>query len=82
MSRMPVVTAQWDGEAKVWVATSDDIVGLVTEAPTLDALVERVTAVAPELLGDNAELVDSSILGELIDFHIIAPYRLSGVAAE
>jgi predicted RNase H-like HicB family nuclease len=51
-----VVTAEWDDEAGVWVATSDDIPGLVTEAVTLDALLERVEAVAPELLVDNADL--------------------------
>ena len=53
-----LVTAQWDDEAKVWVATSDDILGLVTEAPSLDELLDRVLAVAPELLDDNAHLVD------------------------
>ena len=53
-----LVTAQWDDEAKVWVATSDDILGLITEAPSLDELLDRVLAVAPELLDDNAHLVD------------------------
>ena len=53
-----LVTAQWDDEAKVWVATSDDILGLVTEAPSLDELLDRVLAVAPELLDDNAHLAD------------------------
>lgn len=76
MGRIPVVTARWDGEAGVWVATSEDIVGLVTEAETLDALVERITAVAPELLDDNARFIDKAVLGELIDLHILAPYSL------
>jgi predicted RNase H-like HicB family nuclease len=35
--RAYVVTAIWDDEAKVWVAESDDVPGLVTEAPTLEA---------------------------------------------
>lgn len=47
------VRAQYDAEARVWWAESDDIPGLVSEAPTLDALVERVMAVAPELLTAN-----------------------------
>ena len=33
------VNAEWDPEAKVWVATSDDVPGLITEANT----VERVS---------------------------------------
>ncbi|OQW89654.1 MAG: hypothetical protein BWK78_07450 [Thiotrichaceae bacterium IS1] len=28
------INAIWDDEAKVWVATSEDILGLVTEAET------------------------------------------------
>lgn len=47
------VIAKWDSEAKVWVAESDDIPGLVTEADTLERLIERITAVAPELLALN-----------------------------
>lgn len=57
MAKKYVVEAFWDDEARVWVATSDDVPGLTTEAPTLDALVARVNAVAPELLDDNAHLV-------------------------
>ena len=48
-----VVDAAWDAEAGVWVAHSDDIPGLTTEAETLEALVKRVTAVTPELLELN-----------------------------
>ena len=48
-----VVIAKWDNEARVWVATSEDIPGLATEADTFERLVERVTAVAPELLALN-----------------------------
>ena len=57
MAKKYVVEAFWDDEAGVWVATSDDVPGLTTEAPTLDALVARVNAVAPELLDDNAHMV-------------------------
>lgn len=74
-----LVTAQWDDEAKVWVATSRDIPGLVTEAPTLDALLERVLAVAPELLEDNAHLLDEAgHPGDLIDMLIESQFRLDG----
>lgn len=47
MTKNLVVTAAWDDEAEVWVATSDDVPGLVTEATTLDALYARVIAVVP-----------------------------------
>ncbi|GHV18775.1 antitoxin HicB [Clostridia bacterium] len=40
----------WDAEASVWVATSEDIQGLVLESGSLDALIEKVRVAAPELL--------------------------------
>jgi hypothetical protein len=48
-----VVNLIWDDEASVWVATSDDIEGLVLESGSLDALIERVRFAAPELLELN-----------------------------
>jgi hypothetical protein len=47
------VRAIWDPEALVWVAMSDHIPGLATEAPTYDGLIQRVLLVAPELLDAN-----------------------------
>jgi len=43
----------WDEEAKVWVADSDDIPGLVLESGSLDALMERVKIAASELIELN-----------------------------
>lgn len=40
----------WDNEANVWIATSEDIPGLVLESGSFDALLERVRFAAPELL--------------------------------
>ena len=76
MAKTYTVSAAWDDEAKVWVATSDDLPGLVTEARTLDALVERVHAVAPELLDDNAHLIEGGRDDiEEIDIHVVSNLR-------
>ena len=76
LAKTYIVTAFWDDEAKVWVATSDDVPGLATEARTLDALIERVNAVAPELLDDNAHLVTGGReADEEIDVHVISHLR-------
>ena len=53
MSKRLVVHAMWDEEAKVWVATSDDVPGLVTEAADLDLLVPKLQSLIPELLDAN-----------------------------
>ncbi len=47
------VKLTWDAEAGVWVATSDNLTGLVMESGSLDALIERVRFAAPELLELN-----------------------------
>ena len=48
-----LISMQYDTEANVWVATSEDIPGLVLESGSFDALVERVRIAAPELLALN-----------------------------
>lgn len=50
MAEVIEVQAQWDPETGVWWAESADLLGLVSEAPTLDALIERVSSVIPDLL--------------------------------
>lgn len=47
------VRATFDPDTHVWWAESDDIPGLVSEAPTLDGLMERVLAVVGELMTAN-----------------------------
>ena len=47
------VSVLWDAETAVWVATSEDIPGLVLECGSLDALTERVKSAVPELLALN-----------------------------
>jgi predicted RNase H-like HicB family nuclease len=47
------VSVNYDPEANGWWAESDDVPGLVTEAPTWEGLIERVVAVVPELMEAN-----------------------------
>jgi hypothetical protein len=44
------INARWDGEAGVWIATSDDAPGLVVEADSWPAMIEEVRLVLPDLL--------------------------------
>ncbi|HUC18788.1 MAG TPA: DUF1902 domain-containing protein [Acetobacteraceae bacterium] len=47
------VTVLWDDEAKVYVATSDDLPGLVAEAETIPLLENEMRALVPDLLALN-----------------------------
>lgn len=47
------IRAEWDEEAAVWVASSDDVPGLATEADTLEGLSKKLETLVPELLDLN-----------------------------
>ena len=53
MAREVIIYANWDDEAKVWVATSEDVPGLVTEAASLNELVPKLKIMIPEMLDAN-----------------------------
>ena len=50
MKHRIVVRAVWDGEAGVWVASSEDIAGLAVEAETIEALQRKIPPVIEDLI--------------------------------
>jgi predicted RNase H-like HicB family nuclease len=54
------VEATWDDDAGVWVATSDDIPGLATEAETIEVLRDKLFVMIPELIEANALVIDQA----------------------
>jgi len=60
------IRAEWDEEAMVWVATSDDVPGLATEAVTMEGLVEKLKVMVPELLLANDTAVEGEVSFEII----------------
>ena len=56
------VEAFWDEEAKVWVASSDDVPGLITEAATMELLMEKIRILIPELFRANKMITDEEII--------------------
>ena len=53
MKKVYQVLAQWDSEAGVWVAESDDVPGLVAEAESPNVLREKLRVLIRELLELN-----------------------------
>lgn len=47
------VSAFWDDEAAVWVASNEDVPSLATEADTLEALSAKLRLMVPDLLQLN-----------------------------
>jgi hypothetical protein len=54
MSRVISAEANWDPEAKVWGAESNDI-PLVTEAPTVEGLLAKLPGIIQDLLEDERD---------------------------
>ncbi|MBV9548185.1 MAG: DUF1902 domain-containing protein [Alphaproteobacteria bacterium] len=55
------VTAAWDAEASVWTGHCDDIPA-AADAPTLDELLAKISAMALDVLADNHPGVDPASL--------------------
>jgi len=47
--RKITVDAHWDREAGMWIATGQNIDGLVVEADTWPTLIQEIQLIAPEL---------------------------------
>jgi hypothetical protein len=60
------VRAEWDDEARVWVATSDDIPGLATEEDNLEGLVDKLKEIIPELLEANGWTGEAEVPFEIL----------------
>jgi hypothetical protein len=55
------ISAAWDQEASVWSGHCDDIPA-AADAPTLDELLSKISAMALDLLADNHPDIDPSQL--------------------
>jgi hypothetical protein len=53
LARPIVVHADWDPEAEVWVATTQDLRGLVTEAASIEALRAKLPGMVLDLLEES-----------------------------
>lgn len=74
MGKMTItVRTAWDDEAQVWVAVADGLIGLATEADTLEALAKKLPVLALDLLEEKIseepeiELIKLDKIEELFD---------------
>jgi len=70
------ILAQWDSEAGVWVAESDDVPGLVAEADSPNVLAQKLRTLIPELLELNGAPSDRTAR-----FHVRYQHEDSDVLA-
>ncbi len=68
------ILAQWDSEAGVWVAESEDVPGLVAEADSPSVLLQKLRILIPELLELNGVPGDRTA-----SFHVLYQHEDSGI---
>ena len=66
MNKPYYVQAQWDEEATVWAASSDNVPGFATEADTSESLIQKLKTLIPELLEANGQTPSKPITFELL----------------
>ena len=67
MKREFQINACWDDVANVWLATSDDVIGLCVEAATWGKLIDAVRLILPDLMplnGQSAEGISLAFKAE------------------
>ena len=67
------IEAFWDEEALVWVASSKDVPGLITEAETMEKLMEKLKILVPELLQTNGLIDESDSID--IPIHLLSEWQ-------
>ena len=70
-----IINAVWDDEVRVWVATSDEVPGLATEADDMDALVEKLKKMIPELLEANGVAHGEDVPFEILGKRVAVAHR-------
>jgi predicted RNase H-like HicB family nuclease len=71
-----VIEATWDNDSEVWVAESEDVPGLITEADSRTHLIDKLAVLIPELLELNPRPVDpDKQLDVTLRFHREAEQR-------
>lgn len=76
------IRAEWDDEARVWVATSDDVPGLATEAETVESLIEKLKVMIPELLEANGNPINHEVPFEILTRRFESTARTPNIKSE
>jgi hypothetical protein len=66
MQKPLLIRVDWDEDAAVWTADSDDVPGLATEADTIENLSDKLKHLVPELLALNGVSLSGDIAYELL----------------
>lgn len=61
-----IINAAWDASAQVWVASSDKVPGLATEASSIEELSAKLNRMIPELLEANGAHNDEPLHFQII----------------
>ncbi len=66
----------YDPEGRVWVAVETGVPGLAAEAATLEELAEKLDYLIPEMVENNAHLIDPSKRVGPHEFSLVAHHEM------
>ena len=66
MQKVFAIHVEWDNNASIWCATSEDILGLATEADSIDNLFNKLSSMIPELMLFNKITDQTEIVYEVL----------------
>jgi len=66
MKEIYLVFAEWCHSENIWIASSNDITGLVAEADSIEALSTKLQSLVPELLLLNNQTTTEQIAIEIV----------------
>lgn len=76
MKEIYLVLAEWCSSENVWVASSNDVPGFMTEADSIEALSIKIQSLVPELLHLNNQAIAGEIMIEIIARKFVKTHSL------
>lgn len=60
MNTTYIIRAFWDPEANVWIASSENFIGIATEAKSFEDLIIKLNVMVPEILEANGYITKNA----------------------
>lgn len=70
------IKAIYDPDARMWVAIETGVPGLAAEAPTLEELAEKLDYLIPEMVEENAHLIEPARRAGPHEFSLVAHHEI------
>lgn len=64
------IQVEWNEESAAWLASSDDVPGLIVESASYQELIEIIEDLLPDFVDSSAQIEQKAIPYQLISHHL------------